>query len=51
MTPQAYKFQKLKEVYDKAFAEEKGIGVGSYANTLMVDYGEKLYFSSGSEKI
>lgn len=50
MTPQAYKFQKLKEVYDKAFAEEKGIGVGSYANTLMVDYGEKLYFASGSEK-
>lgn len=50
MTPQAYKCGKLKKAYDRAFKENKGIGEASYANTLMVDLGEKLFFASGSEK-
>lgn len=50
MTPQAYEYGKIKQIYERAFAEKKGIGEACYANTLMVDYGEKLYFASGSEK-
>ena len=49
-TPQAYKFGKLDWAYHEAF--EKGIGIhgSSYANTMMVDLGETLYFASGSDK-
>lgn len=49
-TPQAYKFGKLKEAYQEAF--ERGIGIhgSSYANTLIADLGERIYFASGSEK-
>ena len=49
-TPQAYKFGKLAWAYDKAFAENIGIEDGRYANTLMVELGERLYFAAGSEK-
>ena len=49
-TPQAYKFGKLLWAYEKAFAEEIGIYGSSYANTMMVDLGETLYFASGSER-
>ena len=43
-TPQAYKFGKLDWAYHEAF--KKGIGIygSSYANTMMVDLGEKLHF-------
>ena len=49
-TPQAYKFGKLDWAYYEAF--KKGIGIygSSYANTMMVDLGETLYFASGSDK-
>lgn len=49
-TPQAYKFGKLDWAYHEAF--EKGIGIygSSYANTMMVDLGETLYFATGSDK-
>ena len=49
-TPQAYHFGKLDWAYHEAF--EKGIGIhgSSYANTLMVELGERLYFSVGSDK-
>lgn len=49
-TPQAYKFSKLLWAYDKGFRENIGIGNSSYANTLMVDLGETLYFANGSDK-
>lgn len=49
-TPQAYKFEKLLWAYEKAFAEGIGIQASTYANTLMVDLGEQLYFAAGSEK-
>lgn len=47
-TPQAYKFGKLFWAYREAF--EKGIGIygSSYANTMMVELGERLYFAAGS---
>ena len=49
-TPQAYKFGKLDWAYHEAF--EKGIGIqgSSYTNTMMVELGERLYFSAGSDK-
>lgn len=50
MTPQAYKFDRLYWAYDKAFRENIGIHGSSYTNTMMVDLGETLYFSSGSNK-
>lgn len=49
-TPQAYRFGKLLWAYEKAFAEGVGIHGSSYANTMMVDLGETLYFASGSER-
>lgn len=49
-TPQAYKFGKLDWAYHEAF--EKGIGIqkSAYANTMMVELGERLYFAAGSDK-
>lgn len=49
-TPQAYKFGKLKWAYQEAFGRGIGIHGSSYANTLMADLGERLYFATGSEK-
>lgn len=49
-TPQAYQFGKLNWAYHEAF--EKGIGIygSSYTNTMMVELGETLHFSAGSDK-
>lgn len=49
-TPQAYLFGKLDWAYHEAF--DKGIGIhgSSYANTMMVELGERLYFAAGSDK-
>lgn len=49
-TPQAYRYEKLLWAYERAFAEGIGIQASTYANTLMVDLGEKLYFAAGSDK-
>lgn len=49
-TPQAYRYEKLLWAYEKAFSEGIGIQASTYANTLMADLGERLYFAAGSEK-
>lgn len=49
-TPQAYKFGKLDWAYHEAFEKKIGIYGSSYTNTMMVELGEKLYFSAGSDK-
>lgn len=49
-TPQAYKYAKLLWAYEKAFAENIGIQASTYANTLMVELGERLHFAAGSDK-
>jgi len=49
-TPQAYLYGKLSWAYEKAFAENIGIQASTYANTLMVDLGERLHFAAGSGK-
>ena len=45
-TPQAYKFGLLDEKYHEAFEKEIGIYGSSYANTMMVELGERLYFAA-----
>ena len=50
VTPQAYKFDKLKWAYKKAFEEKIGISNSSYTNTMMTELGERLYFAAGSDK-
>ena len=49
-TPQAYRFSKIDWAYHKAFDEGIGIHGSSYANTMMVELGERLYFAKGSDK-
>ena len=49
-TPQAYRFDLLLSKYREAFAKKVGIYGSSYANTMMVDLGEKLYFAEGSDR-
>ena len=49
-TPQAYRFSKIDWAYHEAFDKKIGIFESSYANTLMVDLGEELFFANGSEK-
>ena len=49
-TPQAYFLEKLYYSYKKAFDEKIGIYGSSYTNTMMVELGETLHFSAGSEK-
>ena len=49
-TPQAYNYGKIKDCYKKAFDEGIGISPSSYANTMMVELGERLYFAVGSDK-
>ena len=49
-TPQAYKFKLIDDAYHRAFKEKIGIYGSSYANTMMVELGERLYFAAGSDK-
>lgn len=50
VTPQAYKFKLIDSAYHEAFEKKVGISGSSYANTMMVELGHKLYFASGSDK-
>lgn len=47
-TPQAYLYGKVLDAHMKGM--EKGITNAVYTNTLMLELGETLYFSKGSEK-
>ena len=49
-TPQAYTYGKLDQAYHEAYEKEIGIHGSSYANTMMVELGERLYFAAGSDK-
>lgn len=48
MTPQAYLYEKA--LWAHRTAVEKGITDAVYTNTLMLDLGERVYFSKGSTK-
>ena len=47
-TPQAFKLQKLLWAHEEA--AKRGITNSVASCTLMVELGEKVYFSAGSEK-
>lgn len=49
-TPQAYRYSLLRSTYDKAFTEDRGVKGSSYTNTMMADYGVRLYFAKGSDR-
>jgi len=49
-TPQAYHFDVLARHYREAFDMGIGIGPSCYTNTMMVDFGERLYFAAGSNR-
>ena len=49
-TPQAYKFGVIDKAYHEAFEKKIGISGSSYANTMMVELGHRLYFAEGSDK-
>ncbi|MBO5523188.1 MAG: 2-C-methyl-D-erythritol 4-phosphate cytidylyltransferase [Roseburia sp.] len=48
MTPQAYRYGKVMQAHLEAL--ERGIVNAVYTNTLMLELGERLYFSKGSAK-
>ena len=47
-TPQAYKYSKYLWVHEEAL--RRGITNAVYTNTIMVDLGETVYFSLGSDR-
>ncbi len=47
-TPQAYRYGYVMDAHERAL--QQGITDAVYTNTLMIDLGETLYFSKGSEK-
>lgn len=49
-TPQAYRYGKLNRAYHEAYEKKIGIYGSSYANTMMAELGERLYFANGSDK-
>lgn len=49
-TPQAYHFGEILDMYKTGFEKKIGIYGPSYADTLYVDMGMKLYFAAGSNK-
>jgi len=48
--PWTFPMEKLLWAYKKAFNEGVGTDVRAYTTTLMVDLGEKLYFSKDTQK-
>ncbi len=47
--PYAVRFGECSELYDRAFAEGKGITGNTFTNTLYCDYGKRIYFTKDSE--
>jgi len=49
-TPQAYRYGNILKAYEEGYRKGIGIQASAYANTLMTDLGQVLYFSLGSTK-
>lgn len=47
--PYAFNYGEVSELYDRAFAEGKGISGNVFTNTLYCDYGKRIYFTKDSE--
>lgn len=49
-TPQAYRYDLLREKYEEAYKTGIGIAGSNYTNTMMVQLGVRLHFAAGSDK-
>ncbi len=49
-TPQAYRYDLLRDAYKRAFEEKIGIYGSHYTNTMMVELGVRLHFAKGSDR-
>lgn len=49
-TPQAYRYGIILEAYQEGFEKNIGVQGSSYANTLMTELGNILFFADGSTK-
>lgn len=47
--PYAFNFGEVSELYDRAYAEGKGVSGNVFTNTLYCDYGKTVYFTKDSE--
>lgn len=47
--PYAFHFGECADLYDRAFAEGKGVTGNVFTNTLYCDYGKRIYFTRDSE--
>lgn len=47
--PYAFRYGDICELYDRAYAECKGIVGNVFANTLYCEYGKRIYFTKDSE--
>lgn len=47
--PYAFRFGECADLYDRAFAEGKGVTGNVFTNTLYCDYGKRIYFTRDSE--
>ena len=47
--PYAFRFGECSELYDRAFAEDKGVRGNVFTNTLYCDYGKTIYFTKDFE--
>ena len=46
--PYAFRFGECLQLYNRAFAEGKGVSGNVFTNTLYCDYGKKIYFTGDS---
>ena len=47
--PYAFRFGECAALYDRAFAEGKGVNGNVFTNTLYCDYGKRIYFTKDSD--
>jgi 2-C-methyl-D-erythritol 4-phosphate cytidylyltransferase len=47
--PYAFNFGEVLDLYERAFAEGKGVEGNVFTNTLYCDYGKTIYFTKDSE--
>lgn len=47
--PYAFNFGEVSDLYERAYAEKKGITGNVFTNTLYCDYGKTIYFTRDSE--
>ncbi len=47
--PYAFNFGEVSELYERAYAEGKGVEGNVFTNTLYCDYGKRIFFTEDSE--